>query len=93
MVRKSNQTDNLFCTTGIGHYCILQDKTSQKVLLIVYLGVVGVISSIYSVIVTPESWSFSDNYDPNFIFDPMSWTVQIPMIAITTAIQIFLVRR
>ncbi|QMU55171.1 MAG: hypothetical protein GKS07_09940 [Nitrosopumilus sp.] len=68
-------------------------KQLRKYLLIVYVGMVGVISTIYSMVVTPNSWSFSPNYDPNFIWDPMDWILQIPMMAITLVIQIYLVRR
>ena len=62
-------------------------------MLIVYLGVVGVASSIYSMIVTPESWSFNENFDPNFMMDPVGWLLQLPMIAVTYAISIYLVRK
>ena len=68
-------------------------KHLRKYLLIVYVGIVGVISTIYSMAVTPNSWSFSANYDPNFIWDPMDWILQIPMIIGTAIIQIYLVRR
>ena len=68
-------------------------KHLRKYLLIVYVGVVGVVSSIYSMAVTPDSWSFSDNYDPDWILDPVGWALQLPMIAITIIIQIYLVRR
>ena len=68
-------------------------KKLRKYLLIVYLGVVGIASSTYSMIVTPESWSFNDNYDPNFMMDPVSWALSIPMIAITYGISIYLVRK
>ena len=68
-------------------------KHLRKYLLIVYVGIVGVISTIYSMAVTPNSWSFSANYDPNFIWDPMGWILQIPMIVGTAIIQIYLVRR
>ena len=68
-------------------------KHLRKYLLIVYVGVVGIASSVYSMIVTPESWEFNANYDPDYIFDPVSWALQIPMIAITYAISIYLVRK
>ena len=68
-------------------------KQLRRYLLIVYVGMVGVISTIYSMAITPDSWSFSPNYDPNFIFEPMGWILQIPMIVGTAVIQIYLVRR
>ena len=68
-------------------------KHLRKYLLIVYVGVVGIASSIYSMAVTPESWSFNANYDPNYILDPVSWALQVPMMAITYAISIYLVRK
>ena len=68
-------------------------KHLRKYLLIVYVGVVGIASSVYSMIVTPESWEFNANYDPDYIFDPVSWALQIPMMAITYAISIYLVRK
>ena len=68
-------------------------KCLRKYLLIVYLAVVGVASSVYSMTVTPEAWTFTDSYDPNYIFDPVGWALQIPMIAITYGISVFLVRR
>ncbi len=68
-------------------------KHLRKYLLIVYVGMVGVISTIYSMAVTPDSWSFSSNYDPNLIMDPIGWALQIPMMAVTAIIQIYLVRR
>ena len=68
-------------------------KHLRKYLLIVYVGVVGIASSIYSMVVTPESWSFNSNYDPNYILDPVSWALQVPMMAITYAISIYLVRK
>jgi len=68
-------------------------KKLRKYLLIVYLGVVGIASTAYSMVVTPESWAFNDNYDPNFMMDPESWALTFPMIAITYAISIYLVRK
>lgn len=68
-------------------------KHLRKYLLIVYVGMVGAISPLYSMAVTPNSWSFISNYDPNFIMDPIGWVLQIPMIAGTAVIQIYLVRR
>jgi len=68
-------------------------KHLQKYLLIVYVGVVGIASTAYTMLVTPESWSFNVNYDPNFIMDPVHWALHIPMIAITYAISIYLVRK
>ncbi len=68
-------------------------KHLRKYLLIVYVGIVGVVSTVYSMILTPDSWSFSTNYDPDWIFDPIYWILHIPMIGITMLIQIYLVRR
>ena len=68
-------------------------KHLRKYLLIVYVGVALVAGSAYSLIVTPESWAFNENYDPNFIFSTTDWILQIPMMGIAMAIQIFLVRR
>jgi len=68
-------------------------KHLRMYLLIVYLGMVGVASSIYSMAVTPESWSFNANYDPYYFFDPISWALQIPIMAVTYIISVFLVRK
>jgi len=68
-------------------------KHLRKYLLIVYLGVIGIASSAYSLVVTPEAWTFNENYDPNYIMDPVGWALQIPMIVIAYAISIYLVRR
>ena len=68
-------------------------KHLRKYLLIVYVGVAGIASTVYSMVVTPESWFFNANYDPNFIMDPVDWALQIPMIVITYAISIYLIRK
>ena len=68
-------------------------KHLRKYLLIVYLGIAGIASTAYSIVVTPESWWFNDNFDPNYIMDAEDWALQIPMIAISYAISIYLVRK
>ena len=68
-------------------------KHLRKYLLIIYVGVAGIAGTAYSMVITPESWFFNVNYDPNFAMDPVDWTLQIPMIAITYAISIYLVRK
>ena len=68
-------------------------KHLRKYLLIVYLLVVGVAGTIYSMLVTPEAWTFNDNFDPNFMTDPVGWLLQIPIMSVTYAISIFLVRK
>lgn len=68
-------------------------KHLRKYLLIIYVGVAGIAGTTYSMIVTPESWFFNANYNPNFAMDPGDWALQIPMIAITYAISIYLVRK
>jgi len=68
-------------------------KHLRKYLLIVYVGVVGIASTLYSMIVTPESWFFNTPYDPYYILDPVSWALQIPMMVITYGISIYLVRK
>ena len=68
-------------------------KHLRKYLLIVYFGVMGIAGTAYTIIVIPESWGFNANYDPYYIFDPVSWALQIPMMAITYVISIYLVRK
>jgi len=68
-------------------------KHLQKYLLIVYLGMAGIVGTVYSVVVSPESWTFSENYDPNYMLDPMDWVLQIPIMAATYAISIYLIRK
>ena len=68
-------------------------KNLRKYLLIVYLGMMGIVSSVYSMIVTPDSWSYSQSYDPYYIVDPMIWLLQVPMMILTYAVAIYLVRR
>ena len=68
-------------------------KHLRKYLLIVYLGIAGIAGTAYSMIVTPESWWFSDNFDPNYIMDTEDWALQIPMIAVSYVISIYLVRK
>ncbi len=68
-------------------------KHLRKYLLIVYLGIAGIASTAYSIVVTPESWWFNENFDPNYIMDIEDWALQIPMIAISYAISIYLVRK
>ncbi len=68
-------------------------KHLRKYLLIVYLGVAIIAGSAYSMVVTPESWTFNDNYNPNYMLDPMGWILNIPMMAVSYAIAIYLVRK
>ncbi len=68
-------------------------KHLRKYLLIIYVGVAGIAGTTYSMMITPKSWFFNANYDPNFAMDPVDWALQIPMIVISYAISIYLVRK
>jgi len=68
-------------------------KHLRKYLLIIYVGIVGVLGTVYSLTLTPEAWAFNENYDPNFLMGTEGWLYQIPMIAISYSISIYLVRR
>ena len=72
-------------------------KRLRMYLLIVYLGIALLAGTAYSMTVEPEYWTIDENYDPDASFEFMwsaeSWAKWIPMMAITYAVAIFLVRR
>jgi len=65
----------------------------RKYLLIVYVGVFGIIGSIYAWFIHPESWYFNENYDPNYFMNTEYWVSEIPMMVLPAAIAVYLVRK
>ena len=61
-------------------------------MIIVYLGLAGIMGTAYSTIVYPNYWSF-DNYEPNYMMDPMDWVLQIPFTIFIYVVAIYLIRK